>query len=1409
MSPVEQQLFAAPGSLIPLSQAAKLTPYSSEYLRLLIRKGSVKGVKLSRDWLTTKSAVLEYVEQQKQKHQFFIERFSKKHNAQAGFASVKLLLVLGLAIMATSTVAVLIMTGRLPNKTLAQISAPTGLLSLGQALLGKTPEEYLAEDLAASPTPLFALAKHRIEPRGPEVPPPSTAPTSASADASASQQPQVLGESVTKSQTIPSMSASSVLSDSTTAGDLTALIANAVRAKLNELIASGILKGPKGDKGDSPAVIIPANPGLAYATESYYQPNQSQNFIGGSVQGVSQLSSESFVTTDAKIGNNLTVGGTSNFSGPATFSGTTTIAGLTVTTLNPGLTQGSIAFQGASGLTQDNANFFYDSTNHRLGIGTSSPSATLQVYGTGGTNPFLVSSSTGTGLMVIQQNGNVGIGTTTPTTTLFVQGTGGTNPFAIASSTGTQLLTVLQNGNVGIGTTSPTAQLHLYQSTASNFGQFRMGGNITNNVPFTAISGDNKTYFVSGAGSTISGGGLFSGFSTDANTAAFLIQGHVGSTTPAATGFAVAIQGFKSDGSTSRVAMSGSDNVFAVQPGLNPAVFVVQANGNVGIGTTSPGFNLHILSTTDPAAVMVDAVGTVASNFIGRRANGSVGSLSAVQTNDTLANFMGRGYNGTAYSGDQGGFQILADGNWTSSSYPTRLRFFVTPANSTTGFEAMRLTNAGYLGIGTITPTTTLYVQGTGGTNPFAIASSTGVNLVTVLQNGNVGIGTTSPGFLLDIVNNGVTGNNRIMHIATNDNGGSASLTAENTGAGGAFIRMAANGSTYTAGGAFAQPDYALIYSNTASRFVIGSYDNVPLGLATNNSEVMTILGNGNVGIGTTSPIATLALTGTGGTNPLVIASSTGSTLLTVLQNGNVGIGTTSPGSILSVASAAPTITLTNTTAVLGVGTASAISFVNSDISTNGGGEKAYIRGLSTDSAGQIMALAFGVGNDTTPLFEAMRINGENGNVGIGTTIPGDGKLEIAPLVNTVPAVFFLLPAAANNIISQSGVSSSSGWKWMQDELTTGDMFLKRRVSAVDSDVMYFKRSNGNVGIGTTSPLYLLHVGSASVASGTVARFQNANGTCDINPTNAGLQCSSDQRLKQNINTMSDMLQKLLSLNPVFFNWNSEASGTPEHPGFIAQQVETVFPELVSTDGSGLKSIGYSNFIPYLVSAIQSQQKEILALQGSLIANATTSNLTVYNPGNFSGDSIGEARILMGQTSVRVIFSQPYQYQPIITLTPEDQTASGEFVTDRDAGGFTIRVPTPVSSPLTFAWHSFASPAERLTVSDGTTAPIPLILPAASPPATPATALAVVSDPAAPTTAPASASSTPDSTASSTPQVFGASTSTPAAASPVISSTAHADPATQADPTPAPAPPTTAPTASPAPSADQQTSSSQ
>ena len=136
---------------------------------------------------------------------------------------------------------------------------------------------------------------------------------------------------------------------------------------------------------------------------------------------------------------------------------------------------------------------------------------------------------------------------------------------------------------------------------------------------------------------------------------------------------------------------------------------------------------------------------------------------------------------------------------------------------------------------------------------------------------------------------------------------------------------------------------------------------------------------------------------------------------------------------------------------------------------------------------------------------------------------------------------------------------------------------------------------NGNVGITTTAPLYLLHVGSASIVSGTtVARFENAGGTCDVTPNVAGgITCTSDQTLKKDIESIDpiDNLTKLLTVEIKSYRMNADTSTSTKQTGFLAQQLETQFPGLVLTSIEGTKSVSYAGMTPILTQAIQTLYK--------------------------------------------------------------------------------------------------------------------------------------------------------------------------------------------------------------------------
>ena len=126
----------------------------------------------------------------------------------------------------------------------------------------------------------------------------------------------------------------------------------------------------------------------------------------------------------------------------------------------------------------------------------------------------------------------------------------------------------------------------------------------------------------------------------------------------------------------------------------------------------------------------------------------------------------------------------------------------------------------------------------------------------------------------------------------------------------------------------------------------------------------------------------------------------------------------------------------------------------------------------------------------------------------------------------------------------------------------------------LDGNIYYL----GNVGVGTNSPTCALDV------IGDIASY--------------GISLSSDLRYKTNVTQLQSMLDKVMQLEGVTYLFKTkefaERSFSKElQVGLIAQEVEKVFPQLVTTKADGYKAVNYSKLSPILLEAIRNLNVEM------------------------------------------------------------------------------------------------------------------------------------------------------------------------------------------------------------------------
>ncbi|MCP9761662.1 tail fiber domain-containing protein [Lacihabitans soyangensis] len=242
----------------------------------------------------------------------------------------------------------------------------------------------------------------------------------------------------------------------------------------------------------------------------------------------------------------------------------------------------------------------------------------------------------------------------------------------------------------------------------------------------------------------------------------------------------------------------------------------------------------------------------------------------------------------------------------------------------------------------------------------------------------------------------------------------------------------------------------------------------------------------------------------------------------------------------------------------------------------------------------------FYAGVNATSSNELMRIQG-SGNVGIGTTDASKAGLVVNKVVGATPAIFGDNTSGVGIDANFPGISFNGyyngGRKLLSDgyagglsmDPTNGRISLYTSVSGTAGNVVTTTprvsvTSNGNFGIGIAIPTERLNVVGNGLFTGTV---------CASNVT-----CPSDVRFKKNFRPLDNAMAQVMQVQGVRYDWRKDEF--PEHNfsdknqmGFVAQDLEKLFPEMVVTDSKGYKSVDYARITPLLVEALKEQQKII------------------------------------------------------------------------------------------------------------------------------------------------------------------------------------------------------------------------
>lgn len=171
-----------------------------------------------------------------------------------------------------------------------------------------------------------------------------------------------------------------------------------------------------------------------------------------------------------------------------------------------------------------------------------------------------------------------------------------------------------------------------------------------------------------------------------------------------------------------------------------------------------------------------------------------------------------------------------------------------------------------------------------------------------------------------------------------------------------------------------------------------------------------------------------------------------------------------------------------------------------------------------------------------------------------------------------------------------------------QDLIITGSLIVSGSPSP-EIRVMGEMTITGSLVISGSSALRVFN--SASIVSGSLAvgNITPSSTVGRIDASNDVVAFStSDERLKTDISNITDPITKINMINGVNFTWleNPEVHGNSGRDvGVIAQEIQKVLPEVVTTRDNGYKAVKYEKIVPLLIEAIKDLQKQINELKAN------------------------------------------------------------------------------------------------------------------------------------------------------------------------------------------------------------------